>query len=115
WLRDEDLLALSSTRRSIEADAPPPEERGSLEPAVFGLGRAAFYPRYSHWVTSRALERSAGSKVSFATQGHTTTPVLILAEGPGAERFQGLHLNRDVGKALREWMVLPVPERRATR
>ena len=98
------FLAIAEQESSIEALAPPPEEREAVDPVVFGVGRASFYPQYSWWETSRALETSAESNCSFSTQGHTTTPVIVAAAGPGAQRFAGLHPNEHVGLVLREWM-----------
>jgi hypothetical protein len=44
----------------------------------------------------------AGAGVVFATDGHTATPVPVVAAGPGAERFGGLHDNTEIGLALME-------------
>ena len=71
---------------------------------MFGVGRKGFYPPYSWTPNKVALERSAKWNVSFGTQGHTTTPVLVLAKGPGEERFRGFHDNTHVGTLLRGWM-----------
>ena len=45
-------------------------------------------------------EASRGGGVVFATDGHTATPVPVVAAGPGADRFAGLLDNTDLGKAL---------------
>lgn len=108
-LLPETFLALARQERSIEAAAPPPEEREPVDPQVFGVGRASFYPRYSWWETSRALATSAESNCSYATQGHTTTPVIVAAAGPGQDRFRGLFDNEHVGLVLREWMQVAAP------
>ena len=43
---------------------------------------------------------SGGGGVVFATDGHTATPVPVVAAGPGAERFAGLRDNTEIGTAL---------------
>jgi len=43
---------------------------------------------------------SAGGGVVFATDGHTATPVPVVAAGPEAARFAGLHDNTEVGALL---------------
>jgi alkaline phosphatase len=43
---------------------------------------------------------SGGAGVVFSTDGHTATPVPVVAAGPGAERFAGLHDNTEIGRAL---------------
>ena len=63
-----------------------------------------FYPQYSWWETSRALVTSAKYNCSYSTQGHTTTPVPVVAAGPGAGEFAGLYHNEHIGRVLREWM-----------
>ncbi len=100
----QDLRAMAAAESSIEAQAPPPAQREPVDPELFGVGRKDFYPAYSHWETSRALARSATWNVSFATQGHTSTPVPVLAAGPGAERLAGVHANELVGTLLRGFM-----------
>jgi alkaline phosphatase len=100
---DEDYLAMARVEQSLEAIAAL-VEHDEVDPAVFGVGRRGFYPRYSWWETSNALERSAGFKVSYGTQGHTSTPVVVIAAGPGEERFAGLFENEHVGLVLRAFM-----------
>ncbi len=106
-LSKDDFLAMARAETTLEAQAPPRDQREAVDPAVFGVGRAGFYPPYSHWETSRALERSALWHVSYGTQGHTATPVPIAARGPGAEHFGGLLDHVEVGRLLRHWMHLP--------
>jgi alkaline phosphatase len=43
---------------------------------------------------------SGGGGVVFATDGHSATPVPIVAAGPGQNRFAGLRNNVDIGEAL---------------
>jgi alkaline phosphatase len=43
---------------------------------------------------------SAGAGISFSTDGHTATPVPVVAAGPAAERFAGLKDNTEIGQAL---------------
>ncbi len=106
-LLDRDLLAMARQERSIEAAAPPAGVRGRVDPNVFGVGRRNFYPEYSWWETSRALATSATYNVSYATQGHSATPVVVVAAGPGAQEFTGVHANEHVGRLLRRWMQIP--------
>ena len=103
-LRGGMFIALAGQRQSIEAMAPPPALREAVDAAVFGVGRRDFYPEYSWWETSRALATSAESNCSFSTQGHTTTPVVVVAAGPGSDVFRGLFHNEHVGEVLRGWM-----------
>jgi alkaline phosphatase len=103
-LLDRHFLAMAKQKASIEALAPNPESRADVDPRVFGVGRMGFYPQYSWWETSRALVTSAKYNCSYSTQGHTTTPVPVVAAGPGASAFAGLYHNEHVGRVLRNWM-----------
>jgi alkaline phosphatase len=97
-------LAMAKTERTVLAELQAAGEQKTVEADVIGVGRKGFYPPYSYWPNSVALERSARFGMSFGTQGHTTTPVTVAAVGPGHERFAGMHHNSHVGKLLREWM-----------
>ena len=90
------------TRRLIRVSD---EAKTGVDPEVFGVGRKFFYPTYSWWETSRALETSAMHSASYATQRHTTTPVVVAAAGPRSGEFTGLMENERVGLLLREWMA----------
>jgi len=99
------LVALTKVEKSIEGlgiGGKPPKD---FDPAAkFGAFNANFYPPV-YWVAdAAALERSSRFGVTFSTGGHSTTPVPIVAAGPGAAVFSGIHRNTLVGKKLREWM-----------
>jgi alkaline phosphatase len=98
------FLAMAKVEKSIEGlgiGGKPPKD---FDGARFGIGHAAFYPP-SYWAAdSVALERSAQFCVTFGTSSHSTTPVAIVAVGPGAASFSGVHRNTLVGRKLREWM-----------
>ena len=105
-LLPQHFLAMTEQESSIEAIAQrtPKNSREAVDPTIYGVGRKPFYPAYSWWETSRALETSATYSVSFGTQSHTTTPVAIVAAGPRSEQFEGLMHNEKIGLLLREWM-----------
>ncbi len=104
----ESLIALTEVEHSAIVGAPAEvtEERARR---VLGDARLGFVPAETWPINVPALERSVQSFVSFASQGHSATPVLLLHEGAG-ERFGGLIRHRDLGQALRRWMSAPVPE-----
>lgn len=62
-----------------------------------------FYP-YEEYVASALLSRLlvADINVIWGTGTHTSTPVLILAKGPGSEKFTGLMDTTEVGRLLSE-------------
>lgn len=110
-----DLLGrLSTQRRSLEAlalgaaggVAPPEAARAAVpwlpetpvaltDPAADGRG--PYLARHRRPYGDAA---SGGGGVVFATDGHTATPVPVVAAGPGAERFAGLLDNTQIGTAL---------------
>ncbi len=67
------------------------------DPAVDGRGPFLGWARGPYGPAG-----GAGAGVVFATDGHTATPVPVVAAGPGAERFGGLHDNTEIGQALME-------------
>lgn len=104
-LEGADFVAMTKVEKSIEGlgiGGKPPKD---FDPATrFGVGHDAYYPP-EYWVTdSAALERSSQFCVTFSTGGHSTTPLPIVAAGPGAPAFTGVHRNTLVGQRLREWM-----------
>lgn len=104
-LEPADFLAMTKVEKSIEGLGIGGRPAKDFDPARFGIGHAAFYPA-NYWVAdSAALERSAQFCVTFATSSHSTTPVLIAADGPGASAFSGMRRNTIVGQRLREWMA----------
>jgi alkaline phosphatase len=102
-LTSEDLVALGETAASMAALSGGGEEP---EAAVFGIGRSRFYPPGVRKIAHDSLKRSAEHNISFGTYNHTTTPVPIVAVGPGSERFRGIHRNTVVGRSLLEWMKM---------
>ncbi len=105
-LRPEHFLEMAKAERSLEAIARDEPEKETVDSkATFGVGRRHFYPPYSWWETSRALERSAQYNVSYASQTHTTTPVVCIAVGPGQEHFGGLYHNERIGRLMRFFMM----------
>jgi len=60
-----------------------------------------FYP-YESLAKAARLGRAIGASagVIWGTGTHTTTPVFVLAKGPGHERFAGWQHARDVGRTL---------------
>jgi alkaline phosphatase len=60
-----------------------------------------FYP-YNKFVNVARVGRSVGAAngIVWATGTHTTTPVLVMAKGPGQERFVGWQHAREVGQKL---------------
>ena len=98
------FLRMTKIEKSVEGlglVGKPPKD---FDPSVFGIGHTPFYPA-NYWAgDSVAIERSATFCVTFATSSHSTTPVAIVAAGPGAEAFVGIHRNTIVGQKLREWM-----------
>jgi alkaline phosphatase len=113
-LDGEMLGRLRTQRRSLEAvaaavgggkateeaarEAVPwlPEKAAALtDPAVDGRGLFLGRSRRPY-----ADAASGGAGVVFATDGHTATPVPVVAAGPGAERFAGLRDNTEIGAAL---------------
>lgn len=107
-LKPEHFLSMARAKQSLDK-VPDPDPDASYDQSVYGVGRYKFYlPRY--WRTeSRALQRSCGWNASFATGQHTTTPVAVLAQGPGEAAFRGIYRNTYVGQRLLEWMSAEVP------
>jgi alkaline phosphatase len=110
------LLRLSGQRRSLESVAGEVGgARPTLEAARAAVpwlpdgaaaltdpkvdGRGPFLGKHRQPYGDAA---SAGAGVVFATDGHTATPVPVVAAGPGAARFAGLHDNTEIGAALME-------------
>lgn len=104
-------------------------QRGSLEAAAAEVGGAAPLPEAAReavpWLPEKPVPltdpaadgrgpflgkhrrpyadaASGGAGVVFSTDGHTATPVPILALGPGAERLGGVRGNDEAGRILRE-------------
>ncbi len=103
-LEPGDFLAMTRIEKSIEGLGIGGKPAKDFDPVKFGIGHSPFYPP-NYWVAdSAALERSAQFCVTFSTGGHSTTPVLIAAMGPGAAAFSGMRRNTFVGQKLREWM-----------
>jgi alkaline phosphatase len=115
-LTAEMLGLLRTQRRSLEAvaaevgggtaapeaarEAVPwlPEKPAALtDPAADGRGPFLGKSRRPY-----ADAASGGAGVVFSTDGHTATPVPILALGPGAERFGGVRGNDEAGRILRD-------------
>ncbi len=113
-LGSDRLGLLGTQRRSLEAvaaeawkSAPTladaraavpwlPEKAPFLtDPAVDGRG--PFLGRHRAPFGDAA---SGAAGVVFATDGHTATPVPVVAAGPGAERFGGIHDSTEIGAAL---------------
>lgn len=112
-----DVLArLAGQKRSLEAVARDAGKEGPAFPAAKAAapwlaegavaltdpaadGRGPFLGRHRKPFADAA---SGGAGVVFATDGHTATPVPILAAGPGAEAFGGLLDNAAAGAALME-------------
>lgn len=98
------FLRMTKVEKSVEGQGLVGKPPKDFDPSRFGIGHVAFYPA-NYWAgDSVALERSATFCVTFATSSHSTTPVAIVAAGPGAESFVGIHRNTIVGQKLREWM-----------
>jgi len=104
--RSADLRALAAAESSISAKGG---REVSAEEArlVFGSARLGFVPEDAWRVNAPALERSAASFVSFGSQGHSATPVLLLHAGAG-ERLGGLTTHAALGARLRSWLSTPV-------
>ncbi len=103
-LLPRDFVAMAEAEDSIGAAINKAGTVPKVDPAVLGRSRLAFYPPGTEVGNALALDRSATWNVSFGTQGHTTTPVAVLAVGPGHAHFGGIHRNGRVGRLLREWM-----------
>jgi len=72
--------------------------------SAVGMGEGCshgFYP-YDNFMLAGAVARriSAAQGVAWATGTHTSTPINVLAHGPGAERFQGWLTAKEVGQRL---------------
>jgi len=113
-LTPERIGLLRTQRRSLEAAAAavggavPTEEAAReavpwlaekavalTDPAVDGRG-----PYLGRSRRPYADAASGGAGVVFSTDGHTATPVPVLAAGPGAHRFAGLRGNDEAGRIL---------------
>lgn len=105
----EDLERLASAEGSVPAPEGTPMTEGEAS-AVFGSARLGFVPKGSWSQNAAALKRSAASFVSFGSQGHSATPVLLLHAGAG-QRLAGLCTHADLGRRLREWLSVPAPAR----
>jgi alkaline phosphatase len=101
------LESVSYARRRAGKDGDPPLEDARKAVATLTEDDAA-RPSDSdgrHPFLGRSKEAwsdpaSRAGSVVFATDGHTATPVPLLAKGPGAERFGGLMGNDYVGRIL---------------
>ncbi len=66
--------------------------------------RCPLGPEYPYDTSSPAVllgrPDSAASSVVWSTGAHTHTPVLVFAQGPGAEQFQGVRSSAELGKRL---------------
>ena len=115
-LTGERLLLLGTQRRSLDAVAATvgggiPTEEAAREAVPWlpgkaapladpaGDGRGPFLGRHRRPFADAA---SGAAGVVFATDGHTSTPVPVLAAGPGAERFAGIRGNDEAGRILAE-------------
>ncbi len=108
-LTDEHILAMTRAKNSVEIAIEKNELKlGPLDPSVFGVGRTKFYSPAYYASNYTGLKESAKYKVSFGTGNHSTTPVPVIARGPGATLFGGLHRNTWIGQHLRKWMQRPV-------
>ena len=74
---------------------------------VLGSARLPFVPKETWSWNVPALERSVENFVSFGSQGHSGTPIVMVHAGPG-ERFPALTDHAGVGQVLRAWMSMPV-------
>jgi len=100
----QDFVAMGEVQHTVSR-VPDSEVVNATDAAQFGFGRGQFYPAKQYWTgNATALTRSGKWNVTFGSGGHTTTPVVVMAKGPGEGRFAGLHLNTHVGKVLREYM-----------
>jgi alkaline phosphatase len=99
-----DLRALANAEASITAEGGRAVTADEAR-LVFGSARLGFVPEDAWKVNAPALERSAASFVSFGSQGHSATPVLLLHAGAG-ERLGGLTTHAALGARLRSWMSL---------
>ncbi len=101
-----DLQGIAAAKFSMASKKPaePPVIDGE---AIFGSARVEFVPATTWSVNAPALQRSAGHLVSFATQGHTATPILVLHHGAG-EDLPGLTRHTEIGQRLRSWLSSPL-------
>ncbi len=103
WLSDQDFLNMAAATNTIEGLARK-GQMPQLPRGDHGIGRKRFYPQTTRPMTAIAIQRSATWNVAYASQTHTTTPVMALAIGPGEEEFAGIYRNGRIGKLLRGWM-----------
>lgn len=103
-LSPQDFIDIGNATASAEVLVPDGKLPATTEAAPFGVGRSDFYPKSARPLTFGGISRSAGWNVSFGSQGHSTTPVYILARGPGAPAFGGLHHHTTVGQQLVDWL-----------
>ncbi len=101
-----DLQGIADAKFSFAANKPSetPEIDGE---GIFGSARVEFVPLETWSVNAPALQRSAAHLVSFATQGHTATPILVLHHGAG-EDLPRLTRHTEIGKRLRSWLSAPL-------
>ncbi|MEM7261741.1 MAG: alkaline phosphatase [Planctomycetota bacterium] len=110
-ITDEDFLAMAAAECSVEEAI----DRGTLRlgptnPEPLGVGRESFYAIAYRAANYTALEHSAKWNVSFGSGNHSTTPVYVLAKGPGQGCFAGVQFNTRIGQTLRKWMSVRPPE-----
>jgi alkaline phosphatase len=114
-LGPEMLARLSTQRRSLAAVAAA--VGGAIAPAEAARDAVPWLPEKPVPLTDPAADgrgpylgrhrrpyadaASGGGGVVFATDGHTATPVPVVASGPGAARFAGLLDNTAIGQGLR--------------
>ena len=106
---NSDLRLLANTPASAKAKSQE-EITDESALAFYGSARLPFVPKETWAWNVPALERSVKSFVSFGSQGHSATPVVMLHVGPGA-RFPALTDHASVGRQLRTWMASPVAKR----
>ncbi|MCA8961963.1 MAG: alkaline phosphatase, partial [Planctomycetes bacterium] len=93
-LQDADFLAMTEVACSTEVGIETGAVRlGPTDPEPLGVGRQLFHSPAYRAANYAGLERSSQWKASFGSGNHSTTPVYILARGPGGEIFAGLHHN----------------------
>lgn len=99
------VLRVESNARRLKAHAG---QVPSHVPRIDDFG--AFYARPDERRTAalaRVMSRYTGA--IWGTGTHTSEPVTVLALGPGAERFQGLHTQAKVGGILKDLIGASTP------
>jgi len=89
-------LDVEGARRVLQTRTDP--WSGEEGPVVHDFG-AFYYPGAQTALVGREL--GTAQNVVWATGTHTHTPVPVLAIGPGAEDFAGMHHHTDLGQLLK--------------